>query len=161
MIVSFNKTQIIAELLGTYILIFAGCGSALVDRDQSLTILGIAMVWGLSLMALIYTLGHISGAHFNPAVSIAFAITGRLPLIYVRTLNFALKFQLSCAILIWDFVVVVVADVCGVSTFRFCGCMSHFENSVQSSKRHSANFNSVFKSHNRFRSFLVGIHQHF
>ncbi|CAH1434463.1 unnamed protein product [Lactuca virosa] len=75
--------KIIAELLGTYILIFAGCGSALVDRDRSLTILGIAMVWGLSLMALIYTLGYISGAHFNPAVSIAFAITGRLPLIYL------------------------------------------------------------------------------
>ncbi|CAI9301862.1 unnamed protein product [Lactuca saligna] len=75
--------KIIAELLGTYILIFAGCGSALVDRDRSLTILGIAMVWGLSLMALIYTLGHISGAHFNPAVSIAFAITGRLPLVYL------------------------------------------------------------------------------
>ncbi|KVI07345.1 Aquaporin-like protein [Cynara cardunculus var. scolymus] len=60
--------KIIAELLGTYILIFAGCGSALVDRDRSLTILGIAMVWGLCLMALIYSLGHISGAHFNPAI---------------------------------------------------------------------------------------------
>ncbi|XP_024969060.1 nodulin-26-like [Cynara cardunculus var. scolymus] len=75
--------KIIAELLGTYILIFAGCGSALVDRDRSLTILGIAMVWGLCLMALIYSLGHISGAHFNPAVSIAFAASGRLPLLYV------------------------------------------------------------------------------
>nr|XP_043614678.1 nodulin-26-like [Erigeron canadensis] len=75
--------KIIAELLGTYILIFTGCGAALVDRDRSLTILGIAMVWGLCLMALIYTLGHISGAHFNPAVSIAFAVTKRLPLIHV------------------------------------------------------------------------------
>ncbi|KAI3733845.1 hypothetical protein L6452_13303 [Arctium lappa] len=73
--------KIIAELLGTYILIFAGCGPALVDRDQSLTILGIAMVWGLCLMALIYAVGHISCAHFNPAVSITFAASGRLPLI--------------------------------------------------------------------------------
>ncbi|GJZ86307.1 nodulin-26-like protein [Tanacetum coccineum] len=75
--------KIIAELVGTYILIFTGCGAALVDRDRSLTILGIAMVWGFCLVALIYTLGHISGAHFNPAVSISFAASGRLPLIYV------------------------------------------------------------------------------
>ncbi|KAI7744477.1 hypothetical protein M8C21_004994, partial [Ambrosia artemisiifolia] len=74
---------IIAELLGTYILIFTGCGAAMADRDRSLTIIGIAMVWGLCLMALIYTLGHISGAHFNPAVSIAFAAVGKLPLIHV------------------------------------------------------------------------------
>ncbi|XP_022014704.1 nodulin-26 [Helianthus annuus] len=75
--------KIVAELLGTYILIFTGCGAAMADRDRPLTIIGIAMVWGLCLMALIYTLGHISGAHFNPAVSIAFAAVGRLRLIYV------------------------------------------------------------------------------
>ncbi|KAK6938153.1 Major intrinsic protein [Dillenia turbinata] len=71
--------KILAELMGTYILIFAGCGAALVDRVQRLTIIGIAMVSGLVLMAAIYTLGHVSGAHFNPAVSIAFAATKKLP----------------------------------------------------------------------------------
>lgn len=65
--------QVIAELLGTYILVFVGCGSALTDKIQQLTIVGIAIVWGFVLMALIYALGHISGAHFNPAVSIALA----------------------------------------------------------------------------------------
>ncbi|KAF5740235.1 nodulin-26-like [Tripterygium wilfordii] len=65
--------KIVAEMMGTYILIFAGCAAALVDKLQSLTIVGIALVWGLALMAVIYTLGHVSGAHFNPAVSIALA----------------------------------------------------------------------------------------
>ncbi|XP_049398951.1 nodulin-26-like [Solanum stenotomum] len=75
--------KIIAELLGTYIFIFVGCGSALVDRERTLTIVGIALAWGLSLMALIYTLGHVSGAHFNPAVTIAFAAAQKLPLMQV------------------------------------------------------------------------------
>ncbi|KAK2659756.1 hypothetical protein Ddye_006289 [Dipteronia dyeriana] len=71
--------KIVAELIGTYILIFVGCGSALVDQVQKLTIVGIALVWGLVLMAMIYAVGHISGAHFNPAVTIAFAAARKLP----------------------------------------------------------------------------------
>ncbi|XP_022740332.1 nodulin-26-like [Durio zibethinus] len=63
----------VAELVGTYFLIFAGCGAALVNKVQTLTIVGIALVWGLVLMAAIYALGHISGAHFNPAVTLALA----------------------------------------------------------------------------------------
>nr|GMD32674.1 nodulin-26-like [Ipomoea batatas] len=51
---------------GTYIFIFVVCGSAIVDREKELTMVGIALAWGLPLMALIYTLGHVSGAHFNP-----------------------------------------------------------------------------------------------
>ncbi|KAK2984634.1 hypothetical protein RJ640_006617 [Escallonia rubra] len=73
----------IAELFGTYILMFAGCGAALVDKEKTLTIIGIAMVWGLALMAVIYAVGHISGAHLNPAVTIAFAAACRFPLIQV------------------------------------------------------------------------------
>lgn len=65
--------------MGTYILIFAGCGSILIDKIQSLTIVGIGLVWGLVLIAMIYTVGHISGAHFNPAVTLAFAATRKLP----------------------------------------------------------------------------------
>ncbi|XP_059629808.1 nodulin-26-like [Cornus florida] len=78
-----NFQKIVAELVGTYILIFAGCGAALVDRERTLTIVGIAVVWGSVLMAMIYALGHISGAHFNPAVTIAFASASRLPLPHV------------------------------------------------------------------------------
>ncbi|EOY15995.1 Major intrinsic protein - like 10 [Theobroma cacao] len=68
-----NLQKTVAELVGTYFLIFAGCAAALVNEVQTLTIVGIAIVWGLVLMAAIYALGHISGAHFNPAVTLALA----------------------------------------------------------------------------------------
>ncbi|XP_047945336.1 aquaporin NIP1-1-like [Salvia hispanica] len=78
--VSFIQ-KLIAELLGTYFMILAGCGSVAVnlDKDSVVTLPGIAMVWGLVVMVMIYSVGHISGAHFNPAVSIAFASTNRFP----------------------------------------------------------------------------------
>lgn len=73
--------------MGTYFLIFAGCASIVVnkDNDNVVTLPGIAIVWGLTLLVLIYSLGHISGAHFNPAVTIAFATTRRFPLLQVNT----------------------------------------------------------------------------
>lgn len=71
-------------MTGTYILIFVGCGAALTDKVQRLTIVGIAIVWGVVLMAAIYALGHVSGAHFNPAVTIAFAATRKFSWKQVR-----------------------------------------------------------------------------
>ncbi|KAL2468102.1 Aquaporin NIP1-2 [Forsythia ovata] len=75
--------KIIAEILGTYVLVFAGCGAALVDREKTVTVVGLAMVWGLALMVMIYALGHVSGGHFNPAVTIGFAAARKLPFIHV------------------------------------------------------------------------------
>ncbi|XP_074272394.1 aquaporin NIP1-1-like [Silene latifolia] len=73
--------KMIAEVLGTYFLIFAGCGSVTVNMDSNkmITFPGIAIVWGLVVMVMIYAVGHISGAHFNPAVTVAFAICRRFP----------------------------------------------------------------------------------
>ncbi|KAL8514043.1 hypothetical protein ACS0TY_013233 [Phlomoides rotata] len=73
----------IGEIFGTYIFVFAGCGAALVDTEKTLTVVGSAMIPGLDLMAMIYAVGHISGAHFNPAITIAFASARILPLIQV------------------------------------------------------------------------------
>ncbi|XP_059302619.1 nodulin-26-like isoform X2 [Lycium ferocissimum] len=72
---------LIAELVGTYMLIFAGCASIVlnVNQDNVVTLPGIASVWGLVVMVLIYSVGHVSGAHFNPAVTIAFATCKRFP----------------------------------------------------------------------------------
>ncbi|PRQ25057.1 putative major intrinsic protein [Rosa chinensis] len=73
--------KVIAEVLGTYFMILTGCGSVVVNLNTENTVSfpGIAIVWGLVVMVLIYSVGHISGAHFNPAVTIAFATTKRFP----------------------------------------------------------------------------------
>ncbi|KAL2341029.1 hypothetical protein Fmac_008969 [Flemingia macrophylla] len=74
--------KLVAEVVGSYFLIFAGCCSVVVNinNDKVVTLPGISIVWGLTVMVLAYTLGHISGAHFNPAVTLAHASTKRFPL---------------------------------------------------------------------------------
>ncbi|KAJ1391105.1 Major intrinsic protein [Sesbania bispinosa] len=76
--------KVIAEVIGTYFLIFAGCSSVVLNKiEQSkgtITFPGICVVWGLIVMVLVYALGHISGAHFNPAVTVSFAIYRHFPL---------------------------------------------------------------------------------
>ena len=61
---------LVAEAIGTFALVFVGCGDIAVG---TLTGAGVAAAFGLAIMAMIYALGHVSGAHFNPAVTAAFA----------------------------------------------------------------------------------------
>jgi aquaporin NIP len=69
-----------AEAIGTFALVFAGCGAIMVDaKFGGLGNVGIAATFGLVIMVMIYALGHVSGAHFNPAVSFAFALTRHFP----------------------------------------------------------------------------------
>jgi MIP family channel proteins len=72
---------LLAEFIGTFALVFAGCGAIMVNAktDGALGQVGIAITFGLVIMAMIYAVGHISGAHFNPAVSFAFALTRHFP----------------------------------------------------------------------------------
>jgi aquaporin NIP len=69
-----------AELIGTFALVFAGAGAIMVDaKTHALGHVGVAISFGLVIMVMIYAVGHISGAHFNPAVSFAFALTRHFP----------------------------------------------------------------------------------
>jgi len=69
-----------AEFIGTYGLVTAGCGAIMVDAQTgSLGHIGIAATFGLIIMVMIAATGHISGAHFNPSVTIAFAVTRHFP----------------------------------------------------------------------------------
>ncbi|MBR2558230.1 MAG: MIP family channel protein [Methanobrevibacter sp.] len=67
----------ISELIGTMVLVLFGCGSAAI-AGKALGTLGIAMAFGLSIVAMAYVIGDISGCHINPAVSIGMWIDGRL-----------------------------------------------------------------------------------
>ena len=69
-----------AELIGTFALVFAGAGAIRVDaKTHALGDVGVAISFGLVIMVMIYAVGHISGAHFNPAVSFVFALTRHFP----------------------------------------------------------------------------------
>jgi aquaporin Z len=74
--------KLLAEALGTFCLVVAGTGAIVINQATggSITHVGIALTFGLVVMAMIYTLGDVSGAHINPAVSIAFTIARRFPI---------------------------------------------------------------------------------
>lgn len=67
----------IAEFIGTFTLVFLGCGAAVI-AGADIGVTGIALAFGLALISMAYGIGHISGCHINPAVSIAAVIAGRM-----------------------------------------------------------------------------------
>lgn len=90
--------QSVAEIIGTFGIVFAGCGAIVIDTlsKGQITHVGVSLVFGLIVTVMIYALGHISGAHLNPAVTLAFVLVRHFP---VRRLPFFWGAQLIGATL--------------------------------------------------------------
>jgi aquaporin Z len=72
-----TMNRYLAELLGTFVLVFASCGSAVLAGDK-IGFLGISFAFGLSLLAMVYAIGPISGCHINPAVTVGLLLSKKI-----------------------------------------------------------------------------------
>ena len=107
----------ISELIGTMVLVLFGCGSAAI-AGSALVNLGIAMAFGLSIVAMAYVIGDISGCHINPAVSIGMWIDGRMD---AKDLIMYILFQCIGAIIGIALLVAIINSAPGLGGYLTTG----------------------------------------
>ncbi len=121
-----TKSQVfIAELVGTFVLVFGGCGAAVLAGTH-IGYLGVAFAFGLSLLVMAYAIGPISGCHINPAVSIGLALARRVP---GRMLPIYIVAQIIGAILAGGVLLVVATGTPGFNLSQGFACNGYGEHS--------------------------------
>ena len=91
--------QMVSEVVSTFLLVFMTAGAAAISASDTTRIsqLGQSVAGGLIVTVMIYSVGHISGAHMNPAVTLAFAVFRHFPWIQVRTLQYTTQWYSNAA----------------------------------------------------------------
>src|SRR5690349_8270970 len=74
-----NSKSALAELIGTFTLVFIGAGAGATAGESGIGTMGVALAHGVALLVIVYAWGSVSGAHVNPAVTLGVAATGRMP----------------------------------------------------------------------------------